>query len=60
MLTFSDTNMMDPSDRQGLVDDIEAFINERFRRTRDEAHRDRPDDGPADRERATDDGQPES
>ena len=30
ILTFSDTNMMDPGDRQGLVDDIEAFINEHF------------------------------
>ncbi len=30
MLSFSDTNMMDASDRMGLVDDIEAFINSRF------------------------------
>jgi SAM-dependent methyltransferase len=30
MLTFSDTNMMDPGDRQGLVDDIESFIDDNF------------------------------
>ena len=30
MLSFSDTNMMDPSDRTGLVDDMEAFINSDF------------------------------
>ena len=30
MLSFSDTNMMDASDRMGLVDDMEAFINRRF------------------------------
>ena len=30
MLTFSDTNMMEPSDRQGLVDEMESFIDERF------------------------------
>ena len=30
MLSFSDTNMMDASDRTGLVDDMEAFINSDF------------------------------
>jgi len=30
MLSFSDTNMMDATDRTGLVDDIEAFINSHF------------------------------
>ena len=37
MLSFSDTNMMDASDRMGLVDDMEAFINRPFRRTGHEA-----------------------
>jgi hypothetical protein len=30
MLSFSDTNMMDVSDRAGLVDDMEALINSDF------------------------------
>jgi SAM-dependent methyltransferase len=30
MLSYSGTQMMNPGDRQGLLDDIEAFINERF------------------------------
>ncbi len=30
MLSFSDTNMMDASDRVGLVEDMESFINSRF------------------------------
>jgi SAM-dependent methyltransferase len=30
MLSFSDTNMMDATDRAGLVDDMEAFINSAF------------------------------
>jgi trans-aconitate methyltransferase len=30
MLSFSDTNMMDATDRAGLVDDIEAFITSDF------------------------------
>ncbi len=30
MLSFSDTNMMDPSDRTALLDDMEAFINSDF------------------------------
>ena len=30
MLSYSGTQMMDPGDRQGLLDDIEAFIQERF------------------------------
>jgi SAM-dependent methyltransferase len=30
MLSFSVTNMMDPVDRAGLVDDMESFINDRF------------------------------
>lgn len=30
MLSFSDTNMMDASDRVGLLDDMESFINGRF------------------------------
>jgi hypothetical protein len=30
MLSYSGTQMMDPGDRQGLLDDIEAFIEERF------------------------------
>ena len=30
MLSFSDTNMMEASDRMGLLDDMEAFINSHF------------------------------
>ena len=30
MLSYSGTQMMDPDDRQGLLDEIEAFIQERF------------------------------
>ena len=30
MLSFSDTNMMDASDRAGLLDDMESFVNSRF------------------------------
>jgi SAM-dependent methyltransferase len=30
MLSFSDTNMMDASDRAGLVDDMESLIDSRF------------------------------
>jgi SAM-dependent methyltransferase len=31
MLSYSVTQMMDPRDRDGLLDDIESFIQERFR-----------------------------
>jgi len=30
MLSFSDTNMMGASDRAGLVDEMESFVNDRF------------------------------
>jgi SAM-dependent methyltransferase len=30
MLSYSGTQMMDPADRQGLLDEIQAFIQERF------------------------------
>ena len=54
MLSFSDTNMMDAGDRAGLVDDIEAFINDRFDGHVTRPLVDRPHDGEA--VRATDDG----
>jgi hypothetical protein len=30
MLSYSGTQMMDDGDREGLVEEIESFINERF------------------------------
>jgi len=30
MLSYSGTNMMEPGERQALLDEVEAFIQERF------------------------------